>query len=489
MPLQPGAMIADRYRLERHIATGGMGAVWEARDRRLDRAVAVKVLKPEFSADPEFLDRFRAEARTTARLNHPGIANVFDYGETTGTDGVATPYLVMELVRGEPLNAVLRRMGAIPADLVLDMLEQSGRALQAAHAAGLVHRDIKPGNILITPTGQVKITDFGIAKAVDAVPMTRDGMVMGTAQYISPEQALGGEATPASDVYALGVVGYEALTGRRPFAATGTFAVPQAHISAPPDPLPDTVPAPIRGLIGYALTKDPVYRYRDGGHFADAVAAVRAGGDAPAPTTAPGAPAPGVPATTQMMPTAARPATAPTPAASPPPAERGLTRGQRNLAIAAAVLLLLAGLIAIGLVLLGTGSGSDDRAPSTPVPSEPVIEEPTNEPAPEPSPEPAPTTTTTERPAPTTTTPSTEPEPTTTTPRTTTTTPTETTTEDPDEQSGEDPLQGLDPFALGPVAGDGAAAAAATRGTTPVGPAGYSNDVPAGTAPAEHGGR
>ena len=490
MPLHPGAVIADRYRLERHIATGGMGAVWEARDRRLDRAVAVKVLKPEFSADPEFLERFRAEARTTARLNHPGIANVFDYGETTGTDGVATPYLVMELVRGEPLNAVLRRMGAIPSDLVLDMLEQSGRALQAAHAAGLVHRDIKPGNILITPTGQVKITDFGIAKAVDAVPMTRDGMVMGTAQYISPEQALGGEATPASDVYALGVVGYEALTGRRPFAATGTFAVAQAHISAPPDPLPGDVPAPIRGLIGYALTKDPAYRYHDGGHFADAVAAVRAGGDAPAPTTAPAPPAPAGAATTQMMPTAARPSAAPAPAPAPLPEEqRGLTRGQRNLAIAAAVLLLLAALIAIGLVLLGIGSGSDDRAPSTPVPSEPVIEEPTGEPAPEPSPEPAPTTTTTERPAPTTTTPSTEPEPTTTTPRTTTTTPTETTTEDPDEQSGEDPLQGLDPFALGPVAGDGAAAAAATRGTTPVGPAGYSNDVPAGTAPAEHGGR
>ncbi len=203
-----GVTLSGRYRLQRLIATGGMGQVWEAVDSRLGRRVAVKVLKQEFSQDPEFIERFRAEARTTAMLNHPGIASVHDYGETQMDGEGRTAYLVMELVNGEPLNSVLKRTGRLSLRHTLDMLEQTGRALQVAHAAGLVHRDVKPGNILITPTGQVKITDFGIAKAVDAAPVTQTGMVMGTAQYIAPEQALGHEATPASDVYALGVVGY-----------------------------------------------------------------------------------------------------------------------------------------------------------------------------------------------------------------------------------------------------------------------------------------
>ncbi|MDN5759950.1 MAG: serine/threonine protein kinase, partial [Tomitella sp.] len=277
MALQSGAIIAERYRLQRHIATGGMGAVWEAVDLRLDREVAVKILKPEYSDDAEFLERFRTEARTTARLNHPGIAGIFDYGETTDPQGSSIPYLVMELVKGEPLNAVIRRMGVVPVDLVLDMLEQCGQALQAAHRMGLVHRDVKPGNILITPAGQVKITDFGIAKATDAAPVTRTGMVMGTVQYIAPEQATGQEATAASDVYSLGVIGYETLAGVRPFRADSTVAIAQMHIGEPPPPLPDTVPAPVRELIAITLTKDPAHRYRDGGEFASAVAAVRAG--------------------------------------------------------------------------------------------------------------------------------------------------------------------------------------------------------------------
>ena len=189
MSLQNGTIIADRYRLVRLIATGGMGQVWEALDTRLGRRVAVKVLKAEYSNDSEFLRRFRTEAQTTARLNDPGIANVFDYGETpdrNGGDPLA--YLVMELVDGEPLNSVISRMGQLSLPHTLDMLEQTGRALQAAHTAGLVHRDVKPGNILITPTGQVKITDFGIAKAVDAAPVTQTGMVMGTASTSRPNR-------------------------------------------------------------------------------------------------------------------------------------------------------------------------------------------------------------------------------------------------------------------------------------------------------------
>lgn len=269
MALNNGALIADRYRLIRLIATGGMGQVWEATDSRLNRRVAVKVLKSEFSSDPEFLERFRFEARTTAQLNHPGIAGIYDYGETRDSSGDSTAYLVMELVNGEPLNAVLARVGRLAVPHALDMLEQTGRALQVAHDAGVVHRDVKPGNILITPTGQVKITDFGIAKAVENSPVTRTGMVMGTAQYIAPEQALGQDATAASDVYSLGIVGYEALSGRRPFTGDGALTVAMKHVQETPAPMPADLPPNIRELIDITLTKDPAGRYASGGEFAD----------------------------------------------------------------------------------------------------------------------------------------------------------------------------------------------------------------------------
>uniref|UniRef100_UPI0027E2F242 serine/threonine-protein kinase n=1 Tax=Rhodococcus qingshengii TaxID=334542 RepID=UPI0027E2F242 len=264
MALNNGALIADRYRLIRLIATGGMGQVWEATDSRLNRRVAVKVLKSEFSSDPEFLERFRFEARTTAQLNHPGIAGIYDYGETRDSSGDSTAYLVMELVNGEPLNAVLARVGRLAVPHALDMLEQTGRALQVAHDAGVVHRDVKPGNILITPTGQVKITDFGIAKAVENSPVTRTGMVMGTAQYIAPEQALGQDATAASDVYSLGIVGYEALSGRRPFTGDGALTVAMKHVQETPAPMPADLPPNIRELIDITLTKDPAGRYASG---------------------------------------------------------------------------------------------------------------------------------------------------------------------------------------------------------------------------------
>ncbi|MFC4123968.1 serine/threonine-protein kinase [Nocardia rhizosphaerae] len=284
--LNNGAMIADRYRLQRLIATGGMGQVWEAMDTRLDRRVAVKVLKTEFSADPTFRQRFRTEARTTAQLNHPGIAGIYDYGETTDPQGGETAYLVMELVQGEPLNAVLNRMGRLSVLQGLDMLEQTGRALEVAHAAGVVHRDVKPGNILVTPTGQVKITDFGIAKAVDASPVTKTGMVMGTAQYIAPEQAVGEDATAASDVYSLGVVGYEALAGARPFTGDGAITVAMKHVRDTPPPMPADLPPNVHELIAITMAKDPGQRYRSGGEFADAVAAVRAGHMPPPPAGA-----------------------------------------------------------------------------------------------------------------------------------------------------------------------------------------------------------
>ncbi|WP_300007273.1 serine/threonine-protein kinase [Pseudonocardia sp.] len=282
--LAAGLLIADRYLLERRIAVGGMGEVWEASDQRLGRSVAVKVLRPELSDDPEFLHRFRIEARTVASLDHAGIAAVHDYGEDAPSDnGRRTAYLVMELVRGEPLSAVIAR-GPIDADETLRIIEEAARALQAAHERGFVHRDVKPGNILVRTDGLVKITDFGIAKAADAVPVTRSGMVMGTAHYIAPEQASGSEAGPAGDVYSLGIVGYECLAGHRPFRADSAVAVAMMQVRDAPPPLPDTVPVLTRELIESVLVKDPAQRYATGGEFAEAVAAVRRGQAIPVPS-------------------------------------------------------------------------------------------------------------------------------------------------------------------------------------------------------------
>jgi len=287
MALRSGDQIADRYQLNRRIAVGGMGEVWEAADERLGRTVAIKVLKPEIGSDPEFLERFRTEARIAASINHRGIAGVHDYGEDVTPDGTPTAYIVMELVRGEPLSTRLATRGKLGAVLTLDLLEQAGRALQAAHSKGFVHRDVKPGNILLSEDGTVKLTDFGIAKALAAAPVTASGMVMGTAHYIAPEQARGAEAGPASDVYSLGVVGYECLAGHRPFQDESPVQVAMMHINDPVPPLPTDLPTNIRALIAIAMVKDPKRRYVDGGEFAAAVAAVRRGQPPPTPGTPP----------------------------------------------------------------------------------------------------------------------------------------------------------------------------------------------------------
>jgi predicted Ser/Thr protein kinase len=279
MALTPGLLLSERYRLSARIAVGGMGEVWSADDTRLGRQVAVKILRPELTSDPEFVDRFRTEARITASLNHSGIAAVYDYGEVASIAGGPedTAFLVMELVNGEPLSAVLARQQRIAVPRVLDLLEQSGRALQAAHNRALVHRDIKPGNILITPAGQVKITDFGIAKVAFQVPITKGGMVMGTAQYLSPEQAAGHPAVPASDIYALGVVAFECLAGERPFNGESAVAVATAQVNSPPPPLPPDIPPPVTALVMRMMAKDPRQRFDDGASVAAAIAAVRSG--------------------------------------------------------------------------------------------------------------------------------------------------------------------------------------------------------------------
>ena len=248
-------LYGGRYRLKSRIAIGGMGEVWQAHDEVILRDVAIKILKPEYMGDPGFLERFRTEARHAAMVDHQGIANVFDYGEDSGS-----AFLVMELVPGDSLAKILERDKRLPGEQVMDIIAQTARALHEAHVAGLVHRDVKPGNLLITPTGQVKITDFGIARVADQVSLTATGQVMGTVQYLAPEQATGKQATPATDVYSLGIVAYEALAGVRPFTGDTQMAIAMSQINDAPAPLPDDVPAPIAALVMSCLAKKPAGR-------------------------------------------------------------------------------------------------------------------------------------------------------------------------------------------------------------------------------------
>ncbi|MDT3316141.1 protein kinase [Microbacterium sp. KSW4-11] len=267
-----GVSFGGRYELDSRIAIGGMGEVWEATDHVIGRTVAIKILKDEYMGDPGFLERFRAEARHAALVNHEGIASVFDYGEENGS-----AFLVMELVPGEALSTILEREGALSTDKTLDIVAQTASALQAAHAAGLVHRDIKPGNLLITPDGRVKITDFGIARIADQVPLTATGQVMGTVQYLSPEQASGHAASPSTDIYSLGIVAYELLAGRRPFTGESQVAIAMAQINDTPPPLPDTVAEPVQRFVMSMIAKKPEERPASTSAVARAAGALRRG--------------------------------------------------------------------------------------------------------------------------------------------------------------------------------------------------------------------
>jgi eukaryotic-like serine/threonine-protein kinase len=250
-----GTVLSERYALTAFIAAGGMGEVWAATDTVLGRTVAVKLLSPALSQQRGFLERFRAEARYCAALHHPNITTVFDYGEDAGS-----VYLVMELVAGQPLSQIISERSPMSAQTTASILIQAANALEAAHQGGVVHRDVKPANILITPDGTAKLTDFGISRLVNTAPLTQTGQILGTAQYLSPEQAMGQSATPSSDIYALGVIGHEMLTGQPPFNAHTQVATAVAHLNQPPPPLPETVPLGIRNVISAALAKDPAKR-------------------------------------------------------------------------------------------------------------------------------------------------------------------------------------------------------------------------------------
>jgi len=341
-----------RYVILSRIAAGGMGEVWRGTDTSLGRDVAIKLLRPEVADDEKFRARFASEAKHAASLHDPRIATVFDYGDDVDpATGRHTTYLVMELVDGRPLSQLLTT--PIAPDRAADLVAQAAEGLAVAHAAGIIHRDVKPANFLVTPGGRVKITDFGIARARGAASITDTGTIMGTAHYVAPEVAEGQEATVSSDIYSLGVVLYEALSATLPFGGETPLAVAMAHLRDQPRPLPSSVPAPLRSLVESALAKDPAQRPPDATAFA--VALRRATG----PDAVPATPMAAEPPATEVL--------AVQPPAPAPMFDEGVEHGRSRrigwFPIAAAVLaVLLIGGVAYALVTAGDGSGEQDPA-------------------------------------------------------------------------------------------------------------------------------
>ncbi len=337
-------IIDGRYRLLDKVGDGGMAEVWRAQDTVLGRIVALKILRPQYSNDPDFVARFRREAQAAANLIHPNIVNVFDIGQAGDRH-----YIVMEYVDGRSLKDLIRDEGVLSVSRALDLGIQVATAVAHAHHAGIIHRDIKPQNALVTADGRVKVTDFGIARAISAASATETGVVLGTAHYLAPEQAAGKPTTPASDVYALGVVLYEMLTGRTPFDADSSVGVALKHLQEEPPPIQQLnprIPATVAAVVKRAMAKDPAQRYQDAGALADALRAVQAWGE---------------------QATAAQPAI-PRPSARPPAPEAGELGFD-----AAGVLLGILALVAVlGLIPLWRAVYRAYVPPSPPVRSVPV---------------------------------------------------------------------------------------------------------------------
>ena len=258
MKLIEGQLIHRRYRLDKRLAQGGMGEVWKAYDIQLGRPVAIKALRSDQSNVEAKLHRLRAEAHNSANLAHPNIAALFEYYEH---DGIG--FLIMEYVPSKSLADLFHERGAMNPTELLPILIQTARGLFVAHSHGVIHRDVKPANIMVSDTGEVKITDFGVSYSTNQEQITQDGMVVGTAQYISPEQAQGKQATPQSDIYSLGVVAYEGLCGHRRFTGATPVDIAAAHVNDPVPPLPDTVDLQLNQFVMSMLSKDPLDRPKD----------------------------------------------------------------------------------------------------------------------------------------------------------------------------------------------------------------------------------
>src|SRR5215212_4027023 len=266
-------ILNDRYELEQKIGEGGMARVYRGRDLRLNRQVAIKVLHSHYASDTNFLQRFHHEAQAAANLRHPNIVDVYDVGQDADVH-----YIVMEYVPGSDLKALLMRNGALPIEQAVYVGECVANGLDAAHRLGMVHRDIKPQNIIVGEQGQVKITDFGIAKSSLSTALTETGVTFGTADYISPEQARGQPATPRSDIYSLGVTLYETLTNRLPFSGDSSIAVAMQHVGAEPPPprmYNPRIPPQLEALVLRALSKEPADRPASAREFAQLLANYR----------------------------------------------------------------------------------------------------------------------------------------------------------------------------------------------------------------------
>ncbi|BCY13701.1 serine/threonine-protein kinase [Actinoplanes sp. L3-i22] len=264
---EPGETLNGRYRLDNLIATGGMGQVWQATDTVLGRPVAVKTLLVERSGDPSFQQRFEHEARAMAALRHPGVAAVHDYG-TTG-DG---SYLVMARIDGVPLDLRIAELGRLAPDVTMTLVAQVAAALQAVHRAGIVHRDVTPGNLILEPDGNVVLVDFGVARSALSVTLTGARNVIGTASYMAPEQVAKQTVGPPADLYALGAVAYHCLAGHPPFEGGDAVSIALRHVTDEPPPLPADVPSPVRALVARALSKDPADRHPSAAAMASAAA-------------------------------------------------------------------------------------------------------------------------------------------------------------------------------------------------------------------------
>jgi beta-lactam-binding protein with PASTA domain len=334
-------LVDNRYRLVKPLGSGGMADVFLAHDNILDRDVALKVMSTRYAEDEEFVERFKREAQSAAALSHPNIVSIFDRGASE--DG--TYYIAMEYLPGGTLKDHILKRGALPPRMAAAVALQIAEALQAAHKRGVIHRDIKPHNILITESGDVKVTDFGIARAASSSTMTRTGSILGTAHYISPEQAMGEPVGPASDLYSLGVVLYEMLTGELPYDADTPLGIAMKHVNGrlrPPEEVDPSIPAGISAVTVRLLTKDAADRYASDAELIQDLERVASGLE---PANA----------TTEMM-TRLMPATAPTRVGPPPPPYGGRRNKKRRrnlpLILALVVLLLLVPLALAGYKLL-----------------------------------------------------------------------------------------------------------------------------------------
>ncbi|MGQ0802991.1 MAG: protein kinase domain-containing protein [Actinomycetota bacterium] len=345
----PGRVLGGRYRLNHELARGGMAAVWVAEDPLLSRRVAVKILHPELGVNEALRARFRNEAVAAAKLSHPAIVATYDTGDDEGT-----AFIVMQLVEGPTLRRMLDARGALPVGEAADIASQVAQALEHAHSHGLVHRDIKPANVLIPPDGQVKVTDFGIAKATGDEDFTTTGAVIGTARYLAPEQVNGDTVDGRADVYALGLILYEMLTGTLPFSGDSEIATAMARLTKVPDPVRDLrpeVPAMLDAVVSRSLARDPEHRFPSARALHDALDPAR---DATPPPPSTPAPAVAGPAdhTIGIDRTDAE-------ALGPPPAEARVV-GDRRWSRALVALLVVAAVVVAGYFGVRALFGGDD---------------------------------------------------------------------------------------------------------------------------------